>query len=102
MADYVEVAKLEDLPPGTGTSVTAQGKAVAVFNVDGTVYAIADGCLHRGMPLGMGVLEGGVVRCRAHGWRFDVKTGGVVGVPGLSVVTFPSKVEDGKIFVAAG
>ena len=102
MADYAEVAKLDELPPGTGTSVEVQGKAVAVFNVDGTIYAIADACLHRGMPLGVGALEGDVIRCRAHGWRYDVKTGAVVGVPGMSLATYSAKVEKGKIWVSVG
>ena len=63
--EFVEVAKLEELPPGSGTSVTVKDRPVAVFNVGGTIYAISDTCLHRAMPLGMGVLEGNVVRCRA-------------------------------------
>jgi nitrite reductase/ring-hydroxylating ferredoxin subunit len=98
--DFVEVAKLEELPPGSGTSVTVKDKSVAIFNVDGTVYAISDTCLHRAMPLGMGVLEGKVVRCRAHGWKYDVTSGAMPEVPGMKVGCFQAKVEDGKILVA--
>ena len=102
MADYREAAKLEEVPPGSGTSVTVGDKAVALFNVEGKIYAMSDTCLHRAMPLGMGVLEGTVVRCRAHGWRYDVTTGALVDVPDMAVPCFPSKVEDGKIWVAVG
>ena len=99
MANYVEVANVEQLPPGRGTVVTVEGKDVALFNVDGTVYAIEDACLHHGMSLGTSKLEGKIVTCRSHGWRYDVTTGSTVHVPGYGVATFPVKVEDGKILV---
>ena len=58
MGAFVEVMRLEELLPGTATSVTVAGKDVALFNVDGTVYAMEDGCLHHGSSLGMGQLRG--------------------------------------------
>jgi nitrite reductase/ring-hydroxylating ferredoxin subunit len=48
MANYVEVGDVEQLPPGRGTVVKVEGKDVALFNVDGTFYAIEDACLHQG------------------------------------------------------
>ena len=52
MSAFVEVLKLDELPPGKGTTVTAEGRDVAVFNVDGQVYAIDDSCAHAGASLG--------------------------------------------------
>ena len=52
MADFIEVAGVEELPPGTGTSITVAGKEVALFNVDGTIFAMEDSCLHQGSSLG--------------------------------------------------
>ena len=40
MANYFEVASLEQLPPGAGTVVTIEGKDIALFNVDGIIYAM--------------------------------------------------------------
>jgi nitrite reductase/ring-hydroxylating ferredoxin subunit len=45
-------------------------------------------------------LEGKIVTCRAHGWRYDVTTGFVAHVPNYAVATYPVKVVDGKIMVA--
>lgn len=56
--------------------------------------------MHAGQSLGYGILQGKVVRCRGHGWRFDVTSGFVVGVPGAGVPRYQTKVEDGTIFVA--
>jgi nitrite reductase/ring-hydroxylating ferredoxin subunit len=102
MAEFVEVLRVEELPPGMGTSVTVAGRDIALFNVDGSFYAIEDGCLHQGSSLGTSKLEGKIVTCRGHGWRYDVTTGGTLHVPDYGVSTFPVQVTDGRIFVAAG
>ena len=52
MAEFIEVARLDELPPGRGTVVTIADKDVALFNVEGTVYAMANACLHQGQSLG--------------------------------------------------
>jgi nitrite reductase/ring-hydroxylating ferredoxin subunit len=100
MKKFVEVLTLEELPPGTGTTVLVGSKDVALFNIDGTIYALEDACLHHGLSLGASKLDGKVVTCRGHGWRYDVTTGNTLHVPDYGVQTFPTKVEDGKIFVA--
>lgn len=100
MANYVEVADVEKLPPGRGTVVTIEGKDLALFNVDGTVYAIEDTCLHQGMSLGTSKLEGKIVTCRGHGWKYDVTTGSTHPVPGTGVTAYQVKVVEGKIMVA--
>jgi nitrite reductase/ring-hydroxylating ferredoxin subunit len=100
MANYIEVANLEQLPPGRGTTVSIEGKDIALFNVDGTVYAMDDTCLHQGVSLGISKLEGNIVTCRGHGWKYDVTTGSTYPVPGVGVATYPVKVVDGTIMVA--
>jgi|SRR5262249_21253108 len=100
MADVVEEAQLDQLAPGQGMTVTVGGKHVALFNVEGTVYAMEDACLHAGASLGLGVLEGKVVRCRAHGWRYNVTTGSTMNVPDYGVTGYPVQVVEGKILVA--
>jgi nitrite reductase/ring-hydroxylating ferredoxin subunit len=57
MADFVEVAKLHQLAPGQGMTVTVRGVPVALFNMDGTVYAIDDAYRHAGVSLGTGELR---------------------------------------------
>jgi nitrite reductase/ring-hydroxylating ferredoxin subunit len=99
MPAFVEVAPVQELPPGTGRTFTVAGKEIAVFNVDGEVYAIDDSCVHAGASLGAGKLEGRVLTCRAHGFRYDVTTGQVT-TGGLGVTSYPAKVSDGRIFVA--
>ena len=99
MAEFVKVANLSDLGPGSSMTVEANGKAVALFNVDGAVYALDDTCLHRGGPLGQGFLEGDVVTCPWHMWEYNVRTGEKVGDPSLKVAAYPVEVEGNDIKV---
>ena len=96
--DY-EVGREEQVPPGKGTVFTVANKRLAIFNVDQTFYAIDDSCLHQGSSLGTSSLEGKIVTCRGHGWRYDVTTGETVHVPGYGVASYPVKIVEGKIMV---
>lgn len=100
MPEFVEAARLDQILPGSGTTATVGGKEIALFNVEGTIYAIDDSCLHHGAWLGSGKLEGKVVTCRAHGWKYNVMTGETLHVPDYGVSSYPVKVVDGKILVA--
>lgn len=99
MGKPVKVVEKTDLNPGECTVVEVEGKTVALFNVDGTYYAIDNTCLHRGGPLGEGELEGNVVTCPWHGWRWDVTTGANANNPSVKVACFPVKVEGTSVFV---
>ena len=49
--------------------------------------------------LGTGELRGNIVRCRAHGWRYDVTTGRTVDVPEYGVTRYPVREVEGTILV---
>lgn len=99
MADYTCVAKADEIPAGQGRTVEVEGKKIAVFNVDGHLYAIDDTCVHRGGPLGQGPLDGNVVSCPWHSWRFEVATGACLTNPRVQVECFPVKIEGDEIWV---
>ena len=75
MGTYHKVAETKDLEPGCGMLVRVGEHQIALFNVNGTYYAIGDSCTHRGGPLSEGTLEGTTVTCPLHGANFDVCTG---------------------------
>jgi 3-phenylpropionate/trans-cinnamate dioxygenase ferredoxin subunit len=100
MATWVDVARLEDLPPGSRRVVDVEGAQVAVFNIDGALYAIEDICTHDGGELASGVLQGEVIVCPRHGARFSVKTGAVLGPPAYAALAiFPVRMEQGVVQV---
>ena len=77
MAEFVRVARMSDIPPGTMTGVKARGKEILVANVDGEAYAIGNRCTHLRYRLSKGTLDGPIVECPGHGAKFDVTDGGV-------------------------
>jgi nitrite reductase (NADH) small subunit len=99
MAEFVKVASLADLAPGSAKAVEVAGTTIALFNVDGTVFALDNTCLHQGGPLGEGMLEGEVVTCPWHMWEYNVRTGENVGAS-LKVKRYEVQVENDDIKVA--
>lgn len=101
MSDFVRVAAVADLPPGCKVLAEVDGRAIAVFNVDGAFYAIDDVCTHDGGPLAEGELQGCEIRCPRHGARFDVRTGKALCFPAFEpVTTHRVEARDGAVFVA--
>ena len=99
MSRRVFVAQAADVPVGEGRVVDAEGKALALFNVDGAFCALENACAHRGGPLGEGELEGTTVVCPWHAWRWDVKTGANINNPAVRMPCFPVSVDGGRVFV---
>jgi nitrite reductase (NADH) small subunit len=75
MSQWVQVARVADLPPGSGREVVAGDRIVALYNVAGEFFALDGVCPHQGGPLGKGNLQGCIVTCPWHGWQFDVRDG---------------------------
>jgi nitrite reductase/ring-hydroxylating ferredoxin subunit len=100
MAEFVKVASVSELTPGSAKAIEVKGKMIALFNVEGTIYAIDNTCLHQGGPLGEGELMGEVVICPWHQWEYNVRTGEKVGNSFVKLATYPVQVEGSDIKVA--
>ena len=72
---------------------------IAIFNIDGVFYAISNSCIHKGGPLSKGFLDGDIVTCPWHGWKYSVKTGESSHEGGDSVNSYEVKIIEDKIFV---
>ena len=95
---FIKVADANEIKPGEGRTVDANGAMIALFNLNGTFYAIDNTCPHRGGPLGEGKLDGNNVICPWHGWQFDVTTGKSPFMP-VGVRAFEVKVEGNDVLV---
>jgi len=100
MAEFTKVLDLTELEKGQCKAVEVNGKTIALFNVDGTIYALDNTCLHQGGPLGEGILQGDIVSCPWHMWEYNVRTGENIGSSSLRVATYAVKVEGNDIKVA--
>ncbi len=96
-------AEVDELPPGSAKRVYAANEAVALFNVNGTIYAIGNRCSHARASLSEGAVDPArcTVTCPWHEGVFSLETGRVLGGPPVHpVVTYRVKLEDGSIFIA--
>lgn len=101
MADFVTVATVDEVKPGERLVVEIGRRWVAIFNVDGSYYAIEDRCTHDDGPLAEGELRGCVIECPRHGATFDLRNGKVLSAPALvDVPTFQVRVQGDEIQVA--
>lgn len=97
---FLRAAKLGDVPPGRCKVVELGDEEVALCNLDGQIYAIANVCTHDGGPLGQGYLDGEEIECPRHGARFNVRTGEVKVLPAIvPLPTFEVRVEGDEIWV---
>ena len=98
MGEFVRVAKADQIAPGQATCVEANGKEIALFNIDGVFHAIDNTCTHVGGPLSEGELNNTQVTCPWHGAVFDVTTGSVLGPPAVSAVAkYNTRVAGGEV-----
>jgi len=74
MPKLIKITEKKDLTPGQAAAFDLEGQRIALFNVEGTYYAIGDSCTHRGGPLSEGDVQGTKVTCPWHGADFDLKT----------------------------
>ena len=81
MAEFLKVAKTDEIAPGQARRVEVQGKRLALFNVDGNIYALDDTCTHKGGSLSEGAIAGEEVTCPWHKAKFNIRTGEVLGPP---------------------
>lgn len=98
MPEFVKVAETKDLPPGESMVVDFDGEPVALFNVDGTYYAISEMCPHAGGPLSEGYVNGTTVMCPWHGWTFDLRH--CTDPPNDGITRYRVRVENGDIKLA--
>lgn len=100
MSDFVDVASIDHVISGTGALVNVSGTAVALFNVNGQIFAIDDRCVRCGSSLAAGKLQSTVISCSGCDWQYDVTTGCLNGLPALRTETFQVKLVNARILIA--
>jgi nitrite reductase (NADH) small subunit len=100
MPNFTKLSSQSDLPShNQAREFPCGGKMICVANVNGTVTAMENVCLHRGGPLGQGMIEGGKVICPWHGWQWDPQSGEATHNPNAKLAVYPLKIEDGNVMV---
>ncbi len=97
---FVKIATVSELPPeGEAREFSVGEKTICVAN-NGEGYTAMDNvCVHRGGPLGGGVVDGQNIVCPWHGWEFNLHTGQCAHDPTARVPVYPLKIEGGDVLV---
>ena len=99
MAEYRTVCRIDELPPGTGRLFRCEGADIALFNVDGALYAVEDTCLHAGGPLHEGSLRATTVICPWHHWEYDLRDGSCALNPNHKLACYEVRAQAGDVQV---
>jgi 3-phenylpropionate/trans-cinnamate dioxygenase ferredoxin subunit len=86
--EYVTVATVDELSSGQRKLIEIDGEPMAVFNIAGQYFAIADVCSHDDGPVAEGEVSGTEIACPRHGAHFDLHTGKALTLP--AVVDIPA------------
>lgn len=98
MADWVDVGGADEITEGGYKVIDLEDAAVAIFRLDGKLFAIENVCTHDGGTLTGGEIQGHEVVCPRHGARFDITTGAVTAPPAYEdLYSFPLRVLEGRI-----
>jgi nitrite reductase/ring-hydroxylating ferredoxin subunit len=100
MPTQTKVALVSDVAPGTSRVIETGAGPVALYNVEGRIYATSNTCVHAGGPLGEGSLSGPTITCPWHGWSYDVTTGQCKTNPRAKVKSFPVEIKDGEVYLS--
>lgn len=90
-----EALRLQGLAP-----VFPKGLPVLLIRREaGEIYAVENRCPHMGCPLSRGRLDGYMLQCPCHDWRFDIRTGAFLDAPEIRLPAYEWKIEEGDIAV---
>ncbi|KRB99494.1 naphthalene 1,2-dioxygenase [Hydrogenophaga sp. Root209] len=100
MSNWIDAAAFDEVPQDDVVSVQVEGLDIALYGVEGVVYATDNLCTHGQARLCDGFLEGHEIECPLHQGKFDVRSGAPTCAPVTEAVkSYPVKIEGGRVFL---
>ncbi len=87
------------LREGEPSGLKLRGIPIALYKVQGQVFATHDICTHAYANLSNGFLEGHAIECPLHGAQYDVRDGKCLAVADCDLKTYPVRLEGGTVSV---
>lgn len=97
--NWVYVLETAELADGEKKALVVDGQRIALIKKGNELFAISNKCVHMECPLSKGELEGYIIKCPCHDWRFDIRSGEFLDARELKVAVYELQVSDGKIYL---
>ena len=94
-----KIAEINQIPPGRSKLVMVNDKPVALFNINGKIFAWDNRCPHRGASLSDGNISDSVIQCKYHLWQFDVEKACSIVNPSIKINVYEIEIKNGDIFI---
>ncbi len=95
----LKLSHVNDVPEKGAIIVPGPDISIALFKLNGQIYALENECPHMGGPLGKGLVEEGLVTSPWHGWQFDIREGTCQNMPGDDAKKLAISVHDGAVYL---
>ena len=94
-----KVAEIDEIPSGKSKLVMVDDKPIAIFNINGKIFAWDNRCPHRGASLSDGNISDSVIQCEFHLWEFDVNKACSIANSSIKIKTYPIEIKNGDILI---
>ncbi|MDG6243381.1 MAG: Rieske (2Fe-2S) protein [Methanolobus sp.] len=91
--------KEDEFADGDKKPLLIEDHKILLVRINGDFYAISNKCPHMGCPLSKGVLEGYVIKCPCHDWKFDIRNGEFLDATEIKVHVYETSLMEGSVFV---
>ena len=99
MENFFPALEEKELKEGTMKLVSVEGTPILLIKQGGKIFAIDNRCPHQGCGFSGGTLDGKVIVCPCHEWRFNLETGEYEEEPAFKLTKYEWTIRDGKIWV---
>ncbi len=97
---WIDIACKADVPEKDVMGVDIDAKSIALYQVDGEIFATDNICSHGNARLCDGFLEGHEIECPLHQGKFDIRNGKAMCAPLTEDIrTYPVKIEGDRVFI---
>lgn len=100
MSSWHVACKISALIEGRPVPVTVDDYDIVLIKRGDVVFALEDNCSHQDFPLSHGTVSAEIIKCKAHGAEFCLKTGKALRAPAFAPVrVFTVKLENDSVLI---
>ncbi|MBC7085483.1 MAG: Rieske (2Fe-2S) protein [Methanomethylovorans sp.] len=99
---WIYAIKETEMKDGEKKALIIDGQKIVLIRKGREFFALSNKCVHMECPLSKGELEGYIIKCPCHDWRFDIRNGEFLDARELKVPIYELKVSDGNVYLNIG